>query len=103
MSRVNAGQVAEGVAEVATLRKLPGWTDEFLHLFACVYSVASDKIADEKQNYADRAMELLTKAVKAGFNDAAGLKADKRFDPIRGRDDFKKLLADLEAKAPPRK
>jgi hypothetical protein len=32
--------------------------------------------------------------------DAAQLKQDKDFDPIRDRDDFKKLLSDLQAKKP---
>ena len=95
-SKLNAGQVAEAVAEVAELRKIPGCPPPVLYDFARVYSVASTKIADEKQNYADRAMELLTKAVKGGFKDVAMLKADKQLDPLRERDDFKKLLAEME-------
>jgi len=63
--------------------------------FACIYSVASSKIADKKQEYADRAMELLGTAVEQGFNDAAHIAEDSDLDPLRERDDFKKLLAEL--------
>ncbi len=52
---------------------------------------------------AARAIGSLQKAVKAGFKDAARIKRDEDLHPLRGRDDFKKLLADLEAKFPPMK
>jgi tetratricopeptide (TPR) repeat protein len=102
-SRVKAGMVAEAVAEVVELAKIPGAPVPILYNFACVYAVASVKTADKKGEYADAAMEMLTKAVKAGYKDAAGLNADPHFDPVRDRDDFKKLVADLEAKYPPKK
>jgi hypothetical protein len=44
-------------------------------------------------------MAWLTKAAAAGYKDAANMKKDKDLDPLRGRDDFKKLLAELEPKA----
>jgi hypothetical protein len=47
---------------------------------------------------ADRAMGWLNGAVRAGYRDAARLKNDTDLDPLRDRDDFRKLLADLEAK-----
>jgi tetratricopeptide (TPR) repeat protein len=102
-SKLNAGQVAEAVAEVAELRKLPGWNAGQLYDFACVYSVASGKIADKKGEYADTAVELLQKTVKAGWNDHAHMKTDADLDPLRERDDFQKLLAELEAKFPPKR
>ncbi len=48
---------------------------------------------------ADKAMLWLYKAVQAGFKDAARLKSDYDLNSLRGREDFKKLLAELEAKA----
>ena len=45
-------------------------------------------------------MELLAKAVQAGYQDAAHMKKDTDLDPLREREDFKKLLAELEAKFP---
>jgi tetratricopeptide (TPR) repeat protein len=46
---------------------------------------------------ADLAMAWLHKAVAAGFTDAARMKADEDLDALREREDFKKLLARLEA------
>ena len=63
--------------------------------FACFYAVASGEIADKKREYADRAMDLLQKAVKAGWNNAANMARDTDLDPLRGRYDFKKLLEEL--------
>ncbi len=54
-SRLQAGQVAESVAEVAELTKFSRWDSNQWYNFACVYALASDKIADKKQEYADRA------------------------------------------------
>jgi serine/threonine protein kinase/tetratricopeptide (TPR) repeat protein len=96
-SKLNAGMVAEAVAEVAELIKSSKWSSGQWYDFACVYAVASGKVAEKRQAYAGRAMELLHQAVKAGWKDAAHMKQDKDLDALRERDDFKKLIADLEA------
>jgi tetratricopeptide (TPR) repeat protein len=97
-ARLNAGQVAEAVAEVAELSKMSGWSAGQWYDFACVYAVASGKSGDKKQEYADRAMQQLHRAVKAGWTNAAHMAKDTDLDPLRGRADFKKLLATLEKK-----
>ncbi len=94
---VQKGLVAEAVAEVAELTMHPSWNAGKWYDFACVYSLASAKIADKKK-YADRAMELLQQAVKSGWNNAQHTAKDTDLDPLRDREDFKKLLADLERK-----
>ena len=99
-SRVQAGQVNEAVAEVAELTKSSRWSADQWYDFACVYAIASGKSADKKQAHADRAMELLHQAVKAGYKDAAHMKKDTDLDALRDREDFKNLIAELEAKAP---
>ena len=43
-------------------------------------------------------MELLHKAVKTGHKNAAHMVKDAYLDPVRGREDFKKLLAELGRK-----
>jgi hypothetical protein len=48
---------------------------------------------------ADRAMEWLNKAVRAGYKDDAHMKKDTDLDPLRERGDFKTLLASLAPKA----
>lgn len=100
---IRLGQTAEAVTEVGQLRKLNDWNATQWYDFACVYAVAADEIADEKQNYADRAMEVLQKAVRAGYKDTAHMKEDKDLDSLRERDDFKKLVAELEKKFPPKR
>ena len=99
-SRVRAGLVVEAVAEVAELTKSLNWNASQWYDFACIYSLATSKFADKKQEYAGRAIELLTKAVKAGYKDAAHMATDTDLDPLRNRDDFKKLLVDLQKKKP---
>jgi eukaryotic-like serine/threonine-protein kinase len=88
--------------------KLNRTDPESLYSAACFRSItasvlrAADKSpganrpADEE---ADRAMALLKQAITAGFNNAAHLKKDKDVDPLRGREDFKKLMAQLEQTA----
>jgi tetratricopeptide (TPR) repeat protein len=101
-AQVNAGQVANGVAaiaeavaEVAELTKSPNCNADQWYNFACVYAVASGKIAGQKDKYARRAIELLQRAVKAGYKDAANMKKDTDLDSLRRREDFKKLLAEM--------
>ena len=48
--------------------------------------------------YADQAMVMLRDAVGKGYKDAAHMKEDTDLDPLRQREDFKKLLAELEVK-----
>jgi serine/threonine protein kinase len=55
----------------------------------------AERLANEQ---ADLAMAWLHKAVAAGYKNAAHLKQDQDLDALRGREDFKKLLAGLEAR-----
>ena len=50
---------------------------------------------------ADKAMEWLQRAVQAGYKDAAHMKKDTDLDALRDREDFQKLLTDLEAEREP--
>jgi hypothetical protein len=52
--------------------------------------------------YGDQALAMLRTAVARGYKDAAHMKEDKDLDPLRGRGDFQKLLAELEAAARPK-
>ena len=99
-SRLQSGQVAEAVAEVAELTKNASGDAGQWYNFACFYAIACDKTADKKQEYADRAMKLLRKAVTTGWNDAAHMAKDTDLDPLRGREDFKKLIDGLAKKSP---
>ena len=94
-SRLRAGQVAEAIAEVNELTKAGNCSASQWYDFARIYSVASGKDPAKQQVYADRAMELLRKAVATGYKDVTHMKQDKDLDPLRSRPDFQKLLESL--------
>jgi tetratricopeptide (TPR) repeat protein len=96
--RLKAGQVSEAVAEAEELTKTKGWPPAVLVRLACIFATASAKIPENRKAHGDQAMELLQQAIKGGFKDLAGLKGEEHLQSLRDRDDFKKLLADLEAK-----
>jgi hypothetical protein len=54
--------------------------------------------ADEVRDAADKAMATLPRAVSAGYRDLAALRTDRDLDPLRKRQDFQKLLKELEEK-----
>jgi tetratricopeptide (TPR) repeat protein len=101
LARVRAGKVDDAVAEVVELTKLKGWTAVQLYNFASIYSLASAKDKAKQDEYAQRAVALLRQAVQAGYKDVAHLKRDADLDPLRQRDDFKMLLAELEKSKEP--
>ncbi len=91
-----AGKVAEAVAEVEELAALPTkWRAGQWYDFACVYALAAARSDDKKVAYADRAMELLHRAVQAGFTNRAHMEMDTDLDALRARADFKKLIERL--------
>jgi hypothetical protein len=70
-----------------------------LYDLACVCALASAAVKDDakrREQYADRAVALLRQAVAAGWKDAAHMKKDQDLAPLRDREDFQKLLAELE-------
>ena len=110
------GDRPAALAAAAKLRDL-GWdpaTDAFVAawtLARCVAIVEKDDKLDEAkrraemQFYADQAMAMLRDAVAKGYKNAEHMKTDKDLDPLREREDFKKVVAELEAakEAPPKK
>jgi hypothetical protein len=63
--------------------------------------VKHDKLDDKQhkeaaQFYGDAAMKLLREAVSKGFKDVPHVKKDTDLDPLRQREDFQKLVAELE-------
>jgi hypothetical protein len=95
MGDLRSGEAA-GSETRAERGKLATWNAGQWYDFACVYAVASGKVAGKQQEYADRAMELLRQAVKAGWKDAAHMRRDTDLDPLRARADFQELIAELE-------
>lgn len=96
------------VAEAKELSKDKNVNAFVLYDLACVCSLASAAVkpamsgekaeADKlKEQYQLRALELLRQAIAKGFKDVAHVKRDPDLDALRQREDFKKLIAELEA------
>jgi hypothetical protein len=51
----------------------------------------------QQRLYADEALESLRAAVALGYGNGEKLRRDPKLRPLRARDDFKRLVADLEA------
>jgi tetratricopeptide (TPR) repeat protein len=60
--------------------------------------LAEDTRKELKDRYAERALELLRQAVDRGYRSAAHMKAEPDLEPLRGREEFKKVIAELEMK-----
>jgi eukaryotic-like serine/threonine-protein kinase len=56
--------------------------------------------AGDAPAHAEQAMAMLRKAIGMGFRDTHTYRTETALDPLRGREDFKKLLAELEKAAP---
>jgi tetratricopeptide (TPR) repeat protein len=103
------GDLAGGRALAEMLEKRqPTDADSLVNAACCRAMTASlqAKANDEgaarlAREEADKAMVWLHKAVAAGWTNAAHMRKDTDLDFLRDREDFQKLLADLEAKSPP--
>lgn len=56
---------------------------------------AAARRPEHGRQYGDRATVCLRQAVRAGFQDSDKLQGDNALDPIRQRDDFRRLLKGL--------
>jgi hypothetical protein len=91
------------VALAEELARSPEATAETFVNSACIQALAAAaaKETDAAARHAARAVVLLRDAVAKGYNDVAHLKQDADLDSLRQREDFRKLLAELEAKQQP--
>ena len=100
VSRVRAGQVDTALKEAEELSKIQNAA--ILYNAACVFALAADR-RDEpggslsKEDCAKRAVALLQQAVAKGYKDVEHLKKDDDLKALREREDFKQLVAELEA------
>jgi tetratricopeptide (TPR) repeat protein len=103
MSRTRAGQLDAGLQEAEELAKTGDATT--LYNAACVFSLAAvgqDKAGDStvKEDRTRRAVALLQQAIAKGYKKTEHMKQDDDLKALRHRDDFQKLLAELETKSP---
>jgi tetratricopeptide (TPR) repeat protein len=95
------GDHVAATADADAVAKASGATAETLYYAACAYGMAvtaAGKGAEAADRYAERAVDLLRQAVAKGFRDWATFKRNPAFKSLESREDFKKLVAELEAK-----
>jgi serine/threonine-protein kinase len=97
---VQAGEVPRASADAEELLKAESLNSDALYDIACVFSLASAKSTDSVQaeRYAGRAVSVLREAVAKGYANIEHMKQDTDLNPLRQREDFQKLLRELEAK-----
>jgi hypothetical protein len=104
---VQLGDHAEAARTMDELARHPKASAEDAYVAACGHGVCAglaekdERLAAERRKeaaraYADRGLALLREAVKRGFKDARRLKEDPDLAPLRPREEFKKLLAEVE-------
>ena len=105
-----AGQPAEAVASlrraIALVEQLPTFTALNHYSLACCHAqlaaiaaeTGSGMTAEERMAEAERAMAALRQSVTAGFSGIAKLRTDVSLDALRPREDFRKLVKELEAR-----
>jgi hypothetical protein len=99
----------EAAATAAKIRELAGKDGATLYDAArayafCAAGVGAGKRLDQfttqekarQDGYARRAVQVLEEAVKNGYRNLANIKKDQDLNPLRSREDFKKLLMGLE-------
>jgi tetratricopeptide (TPR) repeat protein len=98
VGHVRAGRVAEAIEEAEGMAK--NVHPRILYIVARVYALASvptkaNPISPEQQaKYAERAIALLRQA--KGFSNVKQMKNDDDLKSLRPRDDFQKLLRDMQ-------
>jgi tetratricopeptide (TPR) repeat protein len=109
LTAMHAGllEQTDAVRAAETRRDL-GWNapadayDAACFLSRCIPVVAKHAKLDDRQRkeatqlYGDAAMKLLREAVSKGFKDVAHMKKDTDLASLRQREDFQKLVAELE-------
>src|SRR5262249_658117 len=113
LTEVHAGLLEqEDAVRTAETRRDLGWDppadacDAATFLTRSVPILAKHDQLDDSQRkeavafYADAALKLLGDAVRQGFQDVSRLKNDTALAPLRQREDFQRLVAELEAKGP---
>jgi hypothetical protein len=111
LTKVHAGLLQqEDAVRTAETRRDLGWDapgdayDAACFLSQCIPIAANHNKLEGKRRkeaaklYGEAAMKLLREAVRKGWKDAMHMKKDTDLDPLREREDFKRLVAELERK-----
>jgi serine/threonine protein kinase/tetratricopeptide (TPR) repeat protein len=109
MMLAEIGERTRATSEVDAVASQEGLSEVNLYNIACFFSQGSAQAdkdtklspADRsrlKTHYANRALEFLRQAIAKGYENLAVLKTDKDLDSLRSRQDFNKLVQDVEQK-----
>ena len=96
ISQLHLGLTDESVAIIKEVTRSDLASHQW-YSCACFYALASSKISDRKDEFAEQAMVCLRKAVSAGWNNAVHMRKDHDLDALRERDDFKALIQQQSA------
>jgi serine/threonine protein kinase/tetratricopeptide (TPR) repeat protein len=111
LARAGLGDVSDAAADVrralGLYDGLPKRSDDEWFQTACARATLAGLAgrdgagvsAAEGKAEADRAMALLRKAVDMGYRDHVAVRTDSALEPLRQREDFKKLLQEMEQKS----
>jgi tetratricopeptide (TPR) repeat protein len=111
---IHLGEHARAAADLKEIAKIQGLAPDDCYNLACLNALCSAAAGkDQKlpaaqrtklaEDYAHEALRLLRDAIARGYQDVAHLKKDPDFDALRAREDFQKLVRELEAKVKPGK
>jgi serine/threonine-protein kinase len=103
------GALADWRRAVELFGSVRSLNSEFVFLFAACHALLSSMSiqlgsgisAGESDSQADRAMDLLRRAVAVGYRDPVMFRSETALDPLRSRDDFRLLLMDMAFPAEP--
>jgi eukaryotic-like serine/threonine-protein kinase len=101
-----AGAAADARRAVALSEGLPSRGGDEWFETACAHAALAGRAdsgvsAAEAVTEADAAMALLRRAVAMGYRNPDALRTEDALDPLRGRDDFRLLMMDLQFPSDP--
>jgi serine/threonine protein kinase/tetratricopeptide (TPR) repeat protein len=101
---VGDGRVEEAVADAEAVAAMWPTDAKGLYNAGCVLAQASRRTGGrpaQAERYASSAIELLRRAIAAGFRDPAHMMEDSDLKALRDRPEFRQLISDLGTKSPP--
>jgi serine/threonine protein kinase/tetratricopeptide (TPR) repeat protein len=104
------GEHARATDDASAVARQEGVGQVNYYNIACVFAVSSAAAENDgklapadrtrlKAQYADRAMEFLRQAVALGYQEIPQLNGDPELASLRSREDFQKLVRDVERKS----
>jgi eukaryotic-like serine/threonine-protein kinase len=96
-----AGAVADWTRAIEVLKTIPSLRGPETFQLACCHAALSEAASESEAAAAEseQAMYLLNKAAGMSFCSPDTFRSEPALEPIRNRDDFKKLMTDLDERA----